>query len=443
MALSVLLCGCTGPANEKTTQNALEQQNGAAMAESFVRNSSTYIYDGYDIKESGSDKVGDSAHYIYVFSSRNSGYGNRKDKAVDREVTAHVANITVQDGRVVIAFLDGKYNMLEDEMEGEPLCKDSCGDGICQEVVCEGDGCPCPETETSCPKDCKSTAIDRKYCAADSDCACGRSVDSSQCLYGNKKYVDPSKKCPEYCNGTAGEFPLTCVANQCFMKVSSTCIGEGRRIGGGNAPCCEGLKKVPDIAGPDASGRCAAVYVSSGSVCAMCGDGVCGTGENACNCPVDCSNATRRDPLREASIAYIKTTQKYVDYKGVNLTETNYKRVSSTEQDIWYNYSSGLNKTAGRVEQVEIRLIFENGRITGKTETIVNILGKAVDYCGFSTNGTCSVDVDCMVSGCNHEVCQSRSETPVVTQCSDKECFSALDYGMECQCWYNHCRWFK
>jgi uncharacterized membrane protein YkoI len=33
-------------------------------------------------------------------------------------------------------------------------CKDLCGDGICQEVVCMAIGCPCPETPTSCPQDC-------------------------------------------------------------------------------------------------------------------------------------------------------------------------------------------------------------------------------------------------------------------------------------------------
>jgi hypothetical protein len=33
-------------------------------------------------------------------------------------------------------------------------CKDLCGDGICQEVVCMAIGCPCPETSISCPQDC-------------------------------------------------------------------------------------------------------------------------------------------------------------------------------------------------------------------------------------------------------------------------------------------------
>lgn len=34
-------------------------------------------------------------------------------------------------------------------------CKDMCGDGTCQEIVCMALGCPCAETHTSCAKDCK------------------------------------------------------------------------------------------------------------------------------------------------------------------------------------------------------------------------------------------------------------------------------------------------
>jgi hypothetical protein len=34
------------------------------------------------------------------------------------------------------------------------ICIDQCGDGVCQEIVCMGEGCPCPETTQSCPADC-------------------------------------------------------------------------------------------------------------------------------------------------------------------------------------------------------------------------------------------------------------------------------------------------
>ncbi len=38
---------------------------------------------------------------------------------------------------------------------GQNFCKDMCGDGRCDEVVCEAVGCPCGETPKGCPADCR------------------------------------------------------------------------------------------------------------------------------------------------------------------------------------------------------------------------------------------------------------------------------------------------
>ncbi len=35
------------------------------------------------------------------------------------------------------------------------VCKNECGDGQCQEIVCMAVGCPCAETAETCPEDCK------------------------------------------------------------------------------------------------------------------------------------------------------------------------------------------------------------------------------------------------------------------------------------------------
>jgi hypothetical protein len=39
---------------------------------------------------------------------------------------------------------------------GDSSCRNLCGDGECQEIVCMAVGCPCPESAATCPKDCKS-----------------------------------------------------------------------------------------------------------------------------------------------------------------------------------------------------------------------------------------------------------------------------------------------
>ncbi len=38
--------------------------------------------------------------------------------------------------------------------KSDSFCKDMCGDGICQEIVCLAEGCPCAENKIICPKDC-------------------------------------------------------------------------------------------------------------------------------------------------------------------------------------------------------------------------------------------------------------------------------------------------
>ncbi len=42
----------------------------------------------------------------------------------------------------------------EECYEGDRYCKDFCGDGECQEVVCLSTDCPCSETKQSCAEDC-------------------------------------------------------------------------------------------------------------------------------------------------------------------------------------------------------------------------------------------------------------------------------------------------
>ncbi|MEW5955737.1 MAG: hypothetical protein AB1626_04355 [Candidatus Micrarchaeota archaeon] len=49
-------------------------------------------------------------------------------------------------------------------------CRNYCGDGVCQEVVCMAVGCPCAETPSSCPQDCAQEFTVQNQCGADEDC---------------------------------------------------------------------------------------------------------------------------------------------------------------------------------------------------------------------------------------------------------------------------------
>ena len=56
------------------------------------------------------------------------------------------AQCATPDGRV---FIDG-----QSPSASGVLCKNRCGNGICEQIVCEGEGCPCAESPRSCPEDC-------------------------------------------------------------------------------------------------------------------------------------------------------------------------------------------------------------------------------------------------------------------------------------------------
>jgi len=43
----------------------------------------------------------------------------------------------------------------ENQLEADNFCEDKCGDGVCDEFVCQAIGCPCAETKESCPQDCE------------------------------------------------------------------------------------------------------------------------------------------------------------------------------------------------------------------------------------------------------------------------------------------------
>ena len=52
-----------------------------------------------------------------------------------------------------IPVVDSSHSAATDP-DQTPVFEDLCGDGQCQEIVCEAVGCPCAETAQSCPQDC-------------------------------------------------------------------------------------------------------------------------------------------------------------------------------------------------------------------------------------------------------------------------------------------------
>ncbi|MEM5813190.1 MAG: hypothetical protein QXU71_02425 [Candidatus Aenigmatarchaeota archaeon] len=56
----------------------------------------------------------------------------------------------------------------------------------------------------------------KMYCQTDEDCACGVDKETGKCAIGNKRYIDTSRQCPDFCTGIAGHLGIKCVNNICM-----------------------------------------------------------------------------------------------------------------------------------------------------------------------------------------------------------------------------------
>jgi hypothetical protein len=94
------------------------------------------------------------------------------------------------------------------------------------------------------------------------------------------------------CTGEPGDIPgMSCIPAE--LLEHPTCRSAGQDIEGKSlgSRCCLGLKA---IAGSRLEqGQCQ-LAPPSVLVCARCGDGVCGKGENSCNCPADCGDRIQK-----------------------------------------------------------------------------------------------------------------------------------------------------
>jgi len=112
--------------------------------------------------------------YIFYFQEKNLSKNIPEQKQIVNIANPATVFCQSQNGKSEIRdFLDGQkgFCVFDDGSEceewdfysgrckkGENFCKDLCGDGICQEIVCQTLGCPCAETTENCQKDCKKEA---------------------------------------------------------------------------------------------------------------------------------------------------------------------------------------------------------------------------------------------------------------------------------------------
>jgi eight-cysteine-cluster-containing protein len=63
------------------------------------------------------------------------------------------------------------------------------------------------------------------------------------------------------------------------------------------------------------------------------------------------------------------------------------------------------------------------------------------EFYGSSTNYSCEVDEDCLVSGCNSEICQGAEEESMSSICIFPDEPLPKDLGYSCGCFEGQCQW--
>ncbi|MCF7795149.1 hypothetical protein K9M50_02220 [Patescibacteria group bacterium] len=138
---------------EDTNTNDLNEQEELSVEDQEVV--TTYLENNISALSPEDAQLGGSFYITEVtYPERNIAIVDYED---GHQALSARANYEFNDGEVEVGAFDlipdgstvERNNTSDDE-----ICVDMCGDGICQEMVCMGEGCPCAETAETCPADC-------------------------------------------------------------------------------------------------------------------------------------------------------------------------------------------------------------------------------------------------------------------------------------------------
>lgn len=143
-----------------------------------------------------------------------------------------------------------------------------------------------------------------KSCGSDDDCVLVNDVGFCACgdtvINKNSKFKYGVYSLKQRIGGLYDKFLRVKMCEPCaqlfdpvakcmndYCQVMPSCRDESAFCMISDVPCCEGLVEVPSM-GVTADGICTSP-TPCGGVCRPCGNGVCDSNENKCNCPEDCS----------------------------------------------------------------------------------------------------------------------------------------------------------
>ncbi len=121
--LLILSLGCVDQKTSYTGgESPIEESSPEAesleIAREFVLKSPTYRFDGENLTyiETLTAKCPNCWVFIFEFTSRKAGYGDRSKQQVAQVITQHTAEVTVENGKVTAAVLDDVWDMINQKM---------------------------------------------------------------------------------------------------------------------------------------------------------------------------------------------------------------------------------------------------------------------------------------------------------------------------------------
>lgn len=87
------------------------------IAEGFLRSSLTFIFDGIEesvrlVDTIAPQRMPDYRVFLFTFDSGHAGHGDRTGQVLAEVITPHKVAITVDQGKIILALMDRKWDML-------------------------------------------------------------------------------------------------------------------------------------------------------------------------------------------------------------------------------------------------------------------------------------------------------------------------------------------
>ena len=143
-----------------------------------------------------------------------------------------------------------------------------------------------------------------------------------------------------------------------------------------NTRCCAGLKQISNswADGQALDYASACIAPTDGSfICSKCGDGICGKGENKCNCKEDCDNQSKECAKEGESLGAVvpgntkqccagltpQISENVVGTRGVCVKPCDKVcKFIGTHSEGWYDSCSSLNSNLNREQSLKTKTSF-------------------------------------------------------------------------------------